>query len=400
MATGLAEKQFTSGLQDLLASFGSKTKDVQTNTANTGPLESVIAGAQQPMNMELYKALIANIMQTAAQQVPDLSAALANATGSRTSNNSPLALAIAQLQATAANAGASKVIDFNQNQQQIAANAAGQLANATRTTTGSQTAGKPAVNPLATMLLGTLANQVDKRGGFDRLFGRKGTGEAAGGTAAPTLTTPAFMQPEINTTFQPTSMMDDGVYGPPAPSYTPSAEFADTGGADILGDFIASGFSSFTPDALGSDALSGLLGDSFSGSGLDIGGADLQWSPDEWWFADGGVIRNRNNLGGPIHRQGMAVIEAPQGVTQPVSASPGSYGRSSNQLIELLTRTAQLEEQRTPGAGTGPGTSEGASTPGGAINMASGNPLGANVGKAMAGFGTGFALGPDRKSVV
>lgn len=195
MATGLAEKQFTSGLQDLLASFGSKTKDVQTNTANTGPLESVIAGAQQPMNMELYKALIANIMQTAAQQVPDLSAALANATGSRTSNNSPLALAIAQLQATAANAGASKVIDFNQNQQQIAANAAGQLANATRTTTGSQTAGKPAVNPLATMLLGTLANQVDKRGGFDRLFGRKGTGEAAGGTAAPTLTTPAFMQP-------------------------------------------------------------------------------------------------------------------------------------------------------------------------------------------------------------
>ena len=398
MATGLAEKQFTSGLQDLLASFGSKSSTTQTSSANTGPLQSVIAGAQQPMNMELYNALIANIMQTAAQQVPQLSDALANATGSRTSNNSPLALAIAQLQSQAANAGASKVIDFNQNQQQIAANAAGQLAQATRVTNQQSTAGQPAINPLTTMLLGTVANQFDKRGGFDKLFGRDKAGAASGAVApGQTFNTPAFSAAAAPATvFEPSAFAaSDAAFGPPAPSFTPSAEFASPTGADLLGDFIANGFSSFTADTAGSDFLGGLLGDNFS-SGLDLGGADLSWSPDEWWFADGGIIRNKNEMGGPIQRQGMLAV-SPEMLTRvaapaPAAGSASGSSISADSLRTMLQRAIQQQQQQAQ-PGSEQASVDPASNPGGALNMAAGNPQGQAVGRAAGGAGLSFGLG-------
>lgn len=387
MATGLAEKQFTSGLQDLLASFGSKGSTTQTTSANTGPLQSVIASAQQPMNMELYNALIANIMQTAAQQVPQLSDALANATGSRTSSNSPLALAIAQLQSQAANAGASKVIDFNQNQQQIAANAAGQLAQATRVTNQQSTAGKPAVNPLATMLLGTVANQFDKRGGFDKLFGRDKAGAVNASVATPAS---AFAAPALSAAA-PTTVFEPSVFGPPAPSFTPTAEFASPTGADLLGDFISSGFSSFVPDTAGSEFLGDLLGGGFS-SELDLGGADLSWSPDEWWFADGGVIRNKNQMGAPIQRQGTLAV-SPEMLTRtqaPATGASSGAAVSSDALYTMLQRAVQQAQQ---GVGSEQEGRNPADNPGGAINMAAGNPGGQAVGRSMAGLGINFGLG-------
>lgn len=178
----IAEKQMGGGLMDLLPLLlGEKTKtggtSTTTSTANTAPLQQVFKGAQ-PLDAASYEAMIAAAFAEAAKQIPELTTALANATGSRSSSNSALALGINDANRRAADAAVTQRLQYNQGQQQIAGNAAKGIADSTRgqtsTTSGTQKQGT-ATNPLIPLIGGFALNQFDKRGGMDAI-GRMGSG--------------------------------------------------------------------------------------------------------------------------------------------------------------------------------------------------------------------------------
>jgi hypothetical protein len=253
MATGIQEKTFQSGLPDLLKGlFGeqSTTNSNTTSTANTGPLEAAIGQSSKQMTTEQLQALVASIFSSAAQQVPTLTGALANATGTRSSNNSPLALAINEQNNLAGKQLTQSLLDYNQRQSQIAVQGAGALANATRseakTTTTATGAAAGDNSQLKTLLFGFLANQADKRGLLDKV----GKGIFGGATDSVAASTPGFMSPQSQDFQSPFSQ--DTTFGP-----TPTTNFAAV--PDL--------FQNSTLDLSGSS----LFGDVASGSGVDLG---------------------------------------------------------------------------------------------------------------------------------
>jgi hypothetical protein len=343
------EKTFQSGLPDLLKMFGEKQATsggtvTRTATANTAPLQQVFDRASAGIDPQLYQQLIASIFQSAGQQVPQLTAALANATGSRSSSNSPLAMALQELNNQAAAQAAQSILTQQNAQQQIAANAAGGIANATRsettTTPRSSVTTTPAVNPLLMSLVGFGANQLDKRGVFDKLFGKDEASSSASSLMAP------------------------------MPSLLSGVSFGDTGGLGAVGDFGAatnfaapstSDFSGLYFPDLGSlfpaaGEISNMLGpvsdldffsnfgDAFGGSGGSVSdfftsnadtdvfsnidfGSNIEELPNFFssFFADGGVIRNRNNMGAPLQKTGMLSLSG-RAPGAPSSAQRGAAG--------------------------------------------------------------------------
>lgn len=138
--------QYQSALPQLLqqlmgtqqkTSGGTSTSSSSTNsTANTDPLMQIFGqqmGASTPEGMQ---ALLGELFKTGAQQVPVLTDAYANARGTRSSGNSGLALAIAELNKGLTGQAATLLGKQQADTSQTAAS----IANATRgtTTTGSQ----------------------------------------------------------------------------------------------------------------------------------------------------------------------------------------------------------------------------------------------------------------------
>lgn len=166
-------KQYTSALDQLLPMLlaqNSSSTQTQTSTANTAPLQAVYDRASAPMDSKVMSDLIASIMQQASQQVPTLTAALANATGSRSSTNSPLALALNQQNNQAAQQAAAAVLAQQNAQNQTALQAANGIAGATRTVNTSQADRKGGnIDPMQGLLGGFLLNQADKRGWMDKI---------------------------------------------------------------------------------------------------------------------------------------------------------------------------------------------------------------------------------------
>jgi hypothetical protein len=279
MATtgALSEKTFQSGLPDILQLlFGNKTTTegggsttTSSSSANTGPLEGAIANASQPMSMEMFQNLLAGVFGTAAQQVPTLTAALANATGSRTTGNSPLALALNEQNNLAMKQLMPQLLTYNQQQNQNAIQGASSLASATKNSSSSVSESPKTVtqgagaNPLTTMLVGFLANQADKRGIFDKMgnsvFG--GGGESTAPVQFPSASYTANV-PEQTPGFT------SGMFNLPTPSV----------------DSISPDPTSFMPNSL--DAIGSLGGDFFSGLASDTAG---QAATDAVSTAIGGV---------------------------------------------------------------------------------------------------------------
>ena len=342
----LAEKTFdANALPDLLKSmFGTKTTtktggstSTSSTTANTAPLQQVFDSASKPMDQQLYDNLIASIFQKAAGQVPTLTAALANATGSRSSGNSPLALALNEQNNMAARDSATAILAQQNQQQQTAGNAAAQIANASKSVTNttspstSTVAAKPGVNPLATTALGFLLNQADKKGLFGKLGSMFDSTTAAPtsnfAAAAPSFGT-AFGGPSPTTSFAaPSSFLDTSIgSGNILDSSFGGANLNDFGsmfgGADLggldFGSLLGSGgydfgggldFSSLLGSGGGFDFGSSLSG--FDSGGLDFGsvfdvgggsaltditaGGGFGALPNDIWnfFANGGMTNRR-----------------------------------------------------------------------------------------------------------
>lgn len=280
-------KTFQSELPTLLTQLlGQKTTTSASTSANTAPLQQVFQQAMQPMDTGMYEQLIKGIAGTAAQQIPELTAALANATGSRSSNNSPLALALGRQSDLANAAAAQQILSYNQNQTQNAVQAARGMADATRSSTQTQKQ-STGTNPLIPLLGGTLLNQFDKRGGFDKVGDMIGSGfDSLVSSFSPAA---SF---DFDTLY---SSMDAGMDGG-GMGFT---EFAPQA-ASVFDNF--SDFGGYASDALGG------VGDFFGGIGDSLGGfvdtagdylGDFASSVGDFFgFADGGMP-------GALHPRGM-----------------------------------------------------------------------------------------------
>lgn len=188
-----------------------------TTSANTDPLQAVFASGMAGMTPDVMKNLISSIFQEGAQGVPSLIGSYANATGSRATGNSGLQLALGDLNKNLSTQAMQAMLNYNQQGQQNAANAASQIAANTRATTNTgnqtgtqqqsntqntnqtqtgatqqqqQTQTRQSVNPSMAGLLGlggTALNFLGKTPWGKQLLGQGGTSAATPtiGTAAP-----------------------------------------------------------------------------------------------------------------------------------------------------------------------------------------------------------------------
>jgi len=369
-----------------------------TSTANTDPLMQIFGqqmGTSTPAGMQ---ALLGELFSQGAQQVPVLTDAYANARGARSSGNSGLALAIAELNKGLTGQAATLLGD----QQAKTSNTAAAIANASRGTSETRTQVNPATttttgNPKAAAGLGAAGfalNAADKMGLLKGLKGSVGnmfTGTPGAG-AMPLDANSLTMNYDSydlqgGAGLQPFAASPMDMSGGFAPD-TGSANFPTLGSFDMFG-----GGGGFDPSMYDLSGFGGDFANGFASSGgvLDeaaLGGAgfenydayDLQGGTDWFsdaassvgdffggWFADGGVIRpqyptasfnhrmkvappmptvrtvpnnsyadggmvrNKNYMGGPLSR-GMgsgAVNYAPRPMQQ--ESAPGSTMSNSSQ---------------------------------------------------------------------
>jgi len=422
----LAEKTFDSNaLPQLLQSlFGTKTttktggsSSTSSSSANTAPLQQVFDSASKPMDQQLYDNLIASVFQKAAGQVPTLTAALANATGSRSSNNSPLALALNEQNNMAAKDAVTAILAQQNTQQQIAGNAAGQIAGATKSVTNTaapstttQKAGS-AVNPLATTALGFLLNQADKKGLFGKIgdmFTTAGPasnfpvsapsfGTSLGGPTTSFAAPASFMDPSVGGGMSLAGEFGGQNLGDFSSLFGGGAGGNDLGGLDfgsLLGGNELSGgtgsgmdFTSLLGSDYGGFDLGGALGDSDLYGGIDVGslfggggnafsdmtaGGGFGALPDDIWnfFANGGMNTVRRNMSAPRtrfadggntapvvrNRNNMGVRPTLYGQSAiNVSPSSGSGGAmSSDALMTMIQRAVQQGQVKAAPAARAP----------------------------------------------
>jgi hypothetical protein len=294
--------KYESQLPGLISTLlGSKT--TTTGNANVDPLEQVFKAAMtaQGAGVPEMQQLISSIFQEGAKQVPSLIAAYSNATGTRSTNNSGLALALNDLNKNMS-VDAAKLITENQTQNRtIATNAGTGIANATRGTTQVQ---KTAVNPLLPMVAGFGLNQFGKsktgKKFMDELFDGK---DSSGGSAVNlgTVTGPdASLASNFDSVSQLGSPVNEvastlgGVTGDWGPSVDYGSDVAN-GAVQALDTSNAVDLGSVTGDA------ADLASDFGDGGGFDLG--DLfdwrdggQIAAHGRHMANGGIVNPSENV--------------------------------------------------------------------------------------------------------
>lgn len=275
-------------LSQLLGSKTTTSRSTSADPAAADALKQLLTQMQQSSTPEGMAAMMAQLFQTGAQQVPALTQQYANAAGARTTGNSSLQLALGDLNSELAKQAAQLAMT----QQQNTANVANQLAGATRTQTQTQKQGVGG-NPLLLTGAGMLLNQANKRGWIDKI-GDTVFGPSGGATdVASSLT-----MPEYGTSLLPQMTSDAFSIGQPIAENT---SYLDFGGiTDAVSDF-----------------GNGLLD---YGSDLFSGGGDSSLLDDEafdMFFADGGMpSRGRTDMGArtPATLQGALQVSDAQAI--------------------------------------------------------------------------------------
>lgn len=273
-------------LSQLLGSKTTTSSSTSSDPAAADALKQLLTQMQQSSTPEGMAAMMAQLFQTGAQQVPALTQQYANAAGARTTGNSSLQLALGDLNSELAKQAAQLAMT----QQQNTANVANQLAGATRTQTQTQKQGVGG-NPLLLTGAGMLLNQANKRGWIDK------AGDMLFGAPGATDVSSSLTMPEYGTSLLPQMTSDAFSIGQPMAENT---SYLDFGGiSDAVSDF-GSGLLDY-----GSDLFSG--GDS---SLLDDEAFDM-------FFADGGMpARGRTDMGArtPATLQGALQVSDAQAI--------------------------------------------------------------------------------------
>lgn len=346
--------KYESALPALLQSLIPQTeKNTTTGTANTGPLEQIFGQQQASSTPEGMAALITQLFQQGAQAVPALTGAYANATGSRSSNNSGLALSLAELNKTIAGQAAGLVGE----QQARAAQTAGAIANATRGTSTTATRGADPTTSLLTGLGGTALNWADKNKLFDPLkSGVKDLFSPAATAAvdyAGSNALDGFLA--LNDNFSAAagpSLVESNLFDFAAPSV--GYDMADIG-SSLLTDTISADYGSEALDTGGSlledagDWISSFFAD---GGYVDAKKFQAKAASVKQSYADGGIVRNKNQMGKPVQQQGR-LAKNYAGYAQPSAAS----GPTTTSAV-LTDRTAPSGGNVDMSVNTGFGTPE------------------------------------------
>ena len=289
-------------LSQLLGSKTTTSSSTNSDPAATAALQQLLTQMQQSSTPEGMAAMMAQLFQTGAQQVPALTQQYANAAGARTTGNSSLQLALGDLNSELAKQAAQLAMT----QQQNTANVANQLAGATRTQTQTQKQGVGG-NPLLMTGAGMLLNQANKRGWIDKagdaLFGKVGAADVTG----------SMTMPEYGTSLLPQMTSDAFSIGQPMAENT---SYLDFGGiTDAVSNF-GSGLMDYGSDLFSSGDSSLLNDEAF-----------------DMFFADGGMpARGRTDMGArtPATLQGALQV-------------------SDAQAIAAMIQQAQQQQQQTLG---------------------------------------------------
>ena len=301
-------KKFESALPALLMQLagtketvrGGTTSASSTSSANLDPLMQIFGQQMNSSTPAGMEALLGELFSQGARKVPELTQAYANAVGGRSSNNSGLALALAELNKGLTGQAATLVGE----QQAKASNTAANIAQATRSTqtnTTTPTTVRSTGNPKAAGALGTAGfalNAADKLGLLKALKGGVGdmfsTAPQVAATAAPSMleAPQQLLNPLISA---PTSygFLDGAGASSAGDSF---ASFAIPGSSDFVGPLLegaqpaldfGSGADSFSLAGAGSDLLSG-----FNPADYDLSGF-TDWSNG---FANSGGVLDANAL--------------------------------------------------------------------------------------------------------
>lgn len=354
--------QLVSALQQGTTSgtSGSTNSSSTQVSAELAPLLQAFATSSQGMSPEQLSSLITGIFQEGAQKVPELTGAYANATGSRSTGNSGLQLALADLNRELSTAAATKLLDYNANSQRTATDAAAQIAQNTRNTqqqgqqqqqqqqtnqqtsqtqTGTaqtqqqQATTKQGVNPNMAALVGlggTALNFADKKGLFDGLFGRGGgatgsPGTIAGGsslvpTGGSTLANPLGSSASSGMLGGATPAASQGFLAAPAPAAPAGGGFSMPSSSMAGGGGAVAGFS---PAVDAGSLSSGIT--NFGGFGGNGGSIGLGQASD---FGFGSLPSNFSAFG-------TAGTEA-LGNNLSFGANPYSYGGSAGGITGAM----------------------------------------------------------------
>lgn len=279
---------------------GSKTSETTKTAGQTDELSKILS----TLNPQALEALVANLFSQGAAQVPGLTAQFAGATGTRTTGNSMLGQSLAMLNQTLAQSIAQAALQ----QQQIAVQAAGKIADVNKTQSASRTTGPGSMSKgLARAVTPTLVGF-----GLNRVGKAMDANKAAAG--AEDISGPV----EVNPTFQ---TFPSGIVGEGGPQVGDLGAFNE-------GTFEASpllsesgGVLEYAPDFLNAASDSAAVAEAFDVADADIAEAFDGFSDFADWgyfkdggrvkpkslnYADGGrvagverpqIIRNRPNMG-------------------------------------------------------------------------------------------------------
>lgn len=167
--------QLLTSVQNML---GSKTTTSQSSKGNTDALQQIFAqtSAGGKAGTPEMMALIEAIFREGAAKVPELTTQFANSTGSRTAKNSGLNLALGDLNRQLSTTAAQAILQNQQANNQMATQAATGIANSDRTVTTGVAQGAK-TNPLLPILAGWGLNKLDK----SKLFGGNASAAQANG---------------------------------------------------------------------------------------------------------------------------------------------------------------------------------------------------------------------------
>lgn len=382
-----------------------------TNTqGQTAPLESLIATLSDPNNLS---ALIGQLFNTGAAQVPGLTTQFANATGTRATNNSMLGQSLAMLNTNIMQQIAQAVVQ----QQQTAVQGAGKLAETNKTTQASEnktTVAKPASvqnaggATAAAILGGTLLNHLGKNV-FNPFDPKKDKDVKPTTSTTPDTTNVAT--PDLIQGIQPNFDVGAGAITMPAAIAGAGVDTAASIDPVAIAG-IGNGFDvDSSVDTSAGDVAGEAAADSTVSTGAenlpDFSGLDLSNAFD-FGFADGGLViripmpgmRNASNGipmpmadGGsvPLRRNvpNMGDTGAPAGTPAIMTPSLPGVGGPQSGPLDLVSKLVQLKSpNKTPVAGA----------PSDGTNISSGDGSaaaspGASVGSPPSGLSTAVGLG-------
>lgn len=389
------------------------TSSTTTSSANTDPLMSIFGQQAASATPEGMQSMLTDLFTRGAQAVPGLTQQFANSSGSRVQGNSGLNLALGELTKTLAQQAAELMMRQQQAAGSTAAQIAQATAGKTTTGATTAPATSQTVqtgNPTAALLTGLGGvglNAADKLGLFKGLKGAVSGGTATGGVpfeanfpasgvlsdAAGGLSNPSY---DVSNVASFSGNGDQfGNYGESLAGFgdASSAANAGSGAFDSLmdsGSMLFDGLSNTISDAgtQVADAAGNAFDDFsswFADGGLvkveslmerrkramaeAEGAANSGGDANETYQktmagsggkdgskeqpvkkADGGVIRNKNNMGAPISRgMGSSAMnfngQPQQSITDvassPAAGSPSASGTSGNSGNSLTTGQLQ-----------------------------------------------------------